>query len=234
MYVTYFDEVKPNPTHGQNYYLIGGLSVNMERIRSIEQNVTKLSLDIFGSAELSPTTEFHASAIYFGKGPFKGMPIKTRLKILDDLTTIISESDDIRRIYVAIDTPKIFLKLRDVPNIAFAFFCEKLENLLRSEMTSSLLIGDLDKEQMKSMIRNFLQYREMTTPWAYGTKIERIVDTVHFAQSHHSRMIQLADVYLFGVSHEYGTRSGFMAETFEKIWADKKIWHNRSRVWPGS
>ena len=35
------------------------------------------------------------------------------------------------------------------------------------------------------------------TKYAYGKSIENVIDTVHFAQSHHSRMLQLADTYMW-------------------------------------
>jgi Protein of unknown function (DUF3800) len=63
-------------------------------------------------------------------------------------------------------------------------------------------------------------------------EISSIVDTVHFARSHHSRMIQLADVYLFLVTHRPGARNGWMAEALTEILKYKDLWPHRYKHWP--
>ncbi|MCK1738309.1 DUF3800 domain-containing protein [Bradyrhizobium sp. 138] len=63
----------------------------------------------------------------------------------------------------------------------------------------TILIGDLDNQEFKNMIADFARYRTKGTPWDWGIKITSIVDSVHFARSHHSRMIQLADIYLVSI-----------------------------------
>ena len=58
----------------------------------------------------------------------------------------------------------------------------------RSKKTNSLLIGDFEKEKaVNKAVRRLAQYREDGTPYPFGTEIENILDTIHFAHSHHSR-----------------------------------------------
>jgi hypothetical protein len=80
VYVTYFDEVKA--VNNQTIYWVGGVSVAMDQIQSVEAEVTDLAQELFGSIELTPETEFHANFIYGGKGPFKGMSVKKRIEVL--------------------------------------------------------------------------------------------------------------------------------------------------------
>jgi len=62
------------------------------------------------------------------------------------------------------------------------------------------------------MIKDFARYREQGTFWTYSIKIPNIVDTVYFSKSHYSRLVQLADVYLFYITHMYSqSRKGRMA-----------------------
>ncbi|TIT81805.1 MAG: hypothetical protein E5W59_30820, partial [Mesorhizobium sp.] len=93
MYIAYFDEVKPMPQHGRDHYLVGGIAVPMEQIGALERAVTNLAVEIFGSHELVPGTEFHANYCYFGKSHFKGMEPATRISILVRLAALIAHAD---------------------------------------------------------------------------------------------------------------------------------------------
>jgi hypothetical protein len=231
MYVTYFDEVKANPNNGQHYYFVGGLCVPMDRIGPIEAKLNALAADVFGNVELTTETEFHASFIYFGKGPYKGMPPVSRIQLLGRLASVIAEEEDVKRVIAAINVPKLYDPLK-APSYAFTHFCERVQMAIQKG-NPSLMIGDLDDAEAKNMIRHFAKYRaDGRTPWEYGIEITSIVDTVHFARSHHSRMIQLADAYVFFASHRSGSRQGRMAEALTKELSDKDLYAHRYKYWP--
>jgi hypothetical protein len=99
VYVTYFDEVKA--VNNQTIYWVGGVSVAMDQIQSVEAEVTDLAQELFGSIELTPETEFHANFIYGGKGPFKGMSVKNRGS--GSSADILSRNEMVKRVYAAID-----------------------------------------------------------------------------------------------------------------------------------
>lgn len=230
MRVTYFDEVKANPQNGQCWYFVGGISVPFETIPILESRVQELAEKVFGTRELTPETEFHASHIYFGKGAFKGRDPSERVDVLSELGKIISEAEGVKRIYAAIDTTKIYKRIQ-APEFAFAHFCERTQmSLKKGEKT--LLIGDRDDEQAKAMISDFARYRVRGTPWDYGIKIDGIIDAVHFCQSHHTRMVQLADVYLFLVTHGWGSRKGWLADELTKKLKGIDLHAHRYKDWP--
>src|ERR1700730_13320023 len=195
MYVTYFDEVKSDPKQGQDAFWVGGICVAMDHIAGLEAQVNAISQELFNSVELTTDTEFHAKCIYFGKHPFKGWRPEKRLKTLLRLVDIIAQPNVVRRVYAKMNTPKL-LAPHKAPEFAFAHFCERVQMLV-GKTTKTLLIGDMDAQQANATIREFSQYRVKGTPWEYGIEMGSIVDCVHFAHSHHSRMIQLADIYLF-------------------------------------
>ncbi|RXG85063.1 DUF3800 domain-containing protein [Bradyrhizobium zhanjiangense] len=229
-YVTYFDEVKAIPENGQKTYLVGGIVVPISDIQRIEADVSALAKEIFDSVALTPKTEFHASYIYFGKGPFKGMEPAKRINILSKLAAMIEHGTPVKRVYAAIDTEKLKAQHK-AAEFAFAHFCERAQMAIGNK-SKSLLIGDLDDQEAKNMISSFSEYRQSGTPWDYGIEMKGFVDTVHFARSHHSRMIQLADVYLFVVAGLYSQRRGFMADELKKALKDKDLHANNYKDWP--
>jgi hypothetical protein len=230
MYVTYFDEVKAIPENGQDRYWVGGICVPMQEIGKIEAKLNDLSQDVFGTKELSEATEFHATAIYFGKFPTRNWKMSKRLEILDSLYEILTECDAIKRVYASINSKKLYAPEK-AGEYAFAHFCERTQMLVGKKGTT-MLIGDMDAHKNAQTIKEFSQYRIEGTPWEYGIKINSIVDCVHFAHSHHSRMIQLADFYLFVASHNASGRSGDMAIEFDKILNKADCYAHRYKWWP--
>ena len=185
---------------------------------------------VFATRDLTPETEFHAAHIYFGKGAFKHRPAKDRVAVLAELGRILNAFGDVRRVYAAIDTSKLHDPAR-APEFAFAHFCERVQ-LLAGDAGATLLIGDLDDQQSRQMIRDFAAYRARGTPWDFGIPITSIVDAVHFARSHHSRLIQLADAYLFLLTHGWGSRKGWMADELTLAINGVELWGHRYKTWP--
>lgn len=232
MYVTYFDEVKPNPTQGQCHYLVGGVVVPVNKVSTMEKSVSDLAETTFGTRDLTVTTEFHASYCYGGKGHFKGMAIEKRLNLIAALLQIISETEGVMRVYAAIDTGKLY-KPSTAAEVAFQHFVERVEMAL-PEGSPCLMIGDLDDEQSNAMVKDFARYRQRGTPTTYGIKIEQLVDSVHFGRSHHSRMLQLADNYLFNVSGQFSGRSGWPAKRLHELLENVNLFPTKYKVWPKS
>jgi hypothetical protein len=140
-----------------------------------------------------------------------------------------SYGDFIRRVFAAIDTTKLIAPHK-AAEFALAHFCERVQMCVGTH--TCIMIADLDDEQARNMVRDFSRYRAKGTPWAYGIEIKSIVDSVHFCRSHHSRLIQLADVYLYLVTHRWGSRKGDMAKMLSEAVKDKDLFPTNYKVWP--
>ena len=230
MYVAYFDEVKAMPEHGRDHYLVGGLAVPADRIRELEQELAEVSTELFGTAELTIETEFHASCCYFGKANFKGWAPADRIDVMARLAKIISDSEDVKRVYSAINLSHLY-KGKDAAKFAFAHFVERLERAV-PDSSSCILVGDLDDEQARNMAQDFSRFRQLGTPWEYGIGLKSIVGGVYFCRSHHSRLLQLADVYMFIVSGNFGGRGGWMKEALSESLAGLSLYAHRYKEWP--
>jgi hypothetical protein len=95
-----------------------------------------------------------------------------------------------------------------------------------------VLIGDIDDEQSRNMVRDFSRFRTNGTPWAHGIEIKSVVDSVHFCRSHHSRLIQLADAYAWLVTHGWGGRKGDMAKLVNDAIKGANLFPSRYKYWP--
>jgi len=142
MYITYFDEVKYDPKQGQDSYWVGGLMVPMDKIGLIEADLNAISERLFGTVELKPETEFHCKLIYRGKGPYSGMAISARIDWIDELVEVIAKYDDVKRIFSQIVPARMAAGTRKASEVAFAFFCERVQYALVGTDKSTILIGD--------------------------------------------------------------------------------------------
>lgn len=236
MLLAYFDEVKPQ-LPAQPYFWLGGLVISPDIAPTIEKEIAALADECFGSgAPLSKETEFHACAIANRTGPFKKLmdPVR-RFEILKRLIKCYDKPNDIYRVAVRLDTEKLFPGA--VPeDLALVFLLERVNALAKRNKTVALLIGDLEKERtVTRSIQNLHKYRQTGTPYDFGVPIDHVVDTLHFAHSHHSRLLQLADVFLWTrqLIHRREEHIGVRSDLLEFMRTKTDTcWEHKYKYWP--
>jgi len=195
--LAYFDEVKYQEGK-QPYYWIGGIVVTPEMVWYLENAVSELSKQCFGISTLSKETEFHAAEIFHRKCNFKEWTdIEKRVGVINSLADILNSQENLAKIYVRIEPVRMTSK-NAIEDNAFMFFVELVEKYLISQKSPGMLIGDRDSERVsKQFAEKLSQYRADGTSYLPGIKLNHLIDTVHFTHSHHSRMLQLVDLYVW-------------------------------------
>lgn len=194
MHLIYFDEVKFEPPK-QRFHWFGGFAISSNDVAAIEGLMNNLAKDWFGDPKLSKETEFHAKDIVHGKALFKGVPIDERLELLGKLLDICAR-DEVNSIFSCVEWEEVKFS-GDPAEVAFMFFVEKVDSYLKFAGSVGLLIGDLDLPFVDTSVANLSSYKAGSTKYSYGRKIDYCLDTVHFAHSHHSRLVQLADIDIY-------------------------------------
>jgi len=195
MNLIFFDEVKNSPEYP--HYHVGGICIDESNLDEIEEKVSLLSEEAFGTRVLGQNTEFHAAEIYHRKKHFKTWKdFDARINLIEKLIEILS-LESIQLIDIKINCD--FLSENQAPDeIAFMFFCERANALVRRNKSLGMLIGDRESDKVSERFSTSLsEYRATETDFAFGTKIENLVDSVHFTHSHLSRFLQLADIYVW-------------------------------------
>ena len=198
MLITYFDEVKPNAPD-QPYYWVGGLMVEDNYIAHLEKELKTLAVRCFGARSgLTKQTEFHATDVASGCGNFKKWRNPgDRFQVLKDLIRIYDKPEGVYRVAIRIDISKLYAGT-DCEQMALMHLVERVDQFARAKRATAMLIGDFEKEKaVNRAVQNLARYREDGTPYAFGREITQLVDTIHFAHSHHSRPLQLADTYMW-------------------------------------
>ena len=231
-YYYYYDEVKHelpvdgNPSVQPSYWL-GGICVPPSAIFDIEVEVNDIIHSLFGTTLLIKQTELHGVDIIQGHGNFGGMHFDVRCEWLRKILSVIAR-DDIFRVHVRVNpsgteydtTPK---KVREK---AFSLLMEQADNLFSENNAYGMLIGDHeDSSYVLQSVVSLSKHRE--------EKVGRIVDTAHFVKSDHSRLVQLADIYLYCMQFVYrGSDVPWRKGIIEIIEASGIMGDCRESVWP--
>lgn len=204
MLLTYFDEIKPNPP-AQEWFLIGGITLPAAEALSIERELDELALNFFGTAVLAKDNEFHGRDIFHGKAGCKGRSVDDRLRLFRALLDVL-DRPGISKHVVKIHVPRHRARYRyPMPeyNLGLMFLVELVDDHLERAGTHGMLFGDYERDQADNSIISLSEFRQQGTHFTFGRPIGNLIDTLYFAKSHHSRFIQLADVFMYLVQLEH-------------------------------
>jgi hypothetical protein len=220
------------------YYWLCGLALPEEMLQPTEERLIAVAEEYFETPFLTPETELHAKDFFQGKANFKGHDLQRRLALYKQLIDVIDECEGLKRVAVRIDPSKMIAN--EYTDKAFMFFVERVNGLMCGMKSLAMIIADHDKEMVWKNVSALSNYKRAGTSYQYGTVINRIVDTVHHTHSHHSRLIQLADVYAYSMSllnkpHDKYPRSviasyiaskqNFAFPSTYKYWPTEQSWH---------
>lgn len=196
MHLIYLDEVKHHPPD-QSFYWLCGFAVDGAAIKHLDAQCAAASKWYFGSEDMTAETEFHAKHIVGGSGPYKKHDMGKRVELYFKLIDALCDHDGVLKIEVKVDPSKIVTQ-KDPAQVALMFFIEKADQLMAHHQSLGVLIADDESRKVSSEnIASWIRYKRLGTDWDFSQKINNLVDTVHHTSSHHSRMLQLADVLVY-------------------------------------
>ena len=201
MHLVYIDEVKHNPP-AQQYHWLCALAFPEASIQAVDQALSDLAERFFGTSVLDIDNEFHAKFIVQGKGPYKKRQMGERVELFNALLDVIGGPHDIGRIEIRLEPAKMIAPHYE--EMAFMFLVEKIEDYMGQGKSTALLIADEDRELVGSNVTNLSSYKRAGTHYEFGKSIQRVVDTIHHTKSHHSRLLQLADIYVYTLAMAAG------------------------------
>lgn len=231
VHLVYIDEVKHDPPRRKHYWLCA-LACPEESIQALDARLAGLADEYFGTSVLSRKTEFHAREILWGRGAYRGHSLPDRLSLYRSLLDTIDEAEGLRRIQVRIDPTRVISSTyRDK---AFMFLVEKTNALMVAEQSLALLIADEDHEVAGANVASLSEFKRRGTNYVFGGPIGRVVDTIHHTKSHHSRLLQLVDVYAHTSSLVAGDCGREPQQTIEQYARSKQnlLFPSKYKHWP--
>lgn len=215
MHLAYFDEnkySKQNP-----FFVIGGYLLPEDKTLSLESTLTQIQSNFFGSTALRTDTEFHGKEMFHGKGHFKKRKLNERVQLFQDIATfIISNQLTIRMICINVEAhrAKYSFPQPEYP-LGLMLILERFCDYLEKVDDIGAVFGDYEKDEIAGAIIDFAEFKvQGCTPMRNGRPLGRLVDTVYFTHSHHSRFLQVSDVLVY------------MAGRYENMQNRPEKWHD--------
>jgi hypothetical protein len=177
-------------------YFIGALVADAKAINHIQTSLDHIGKIVAeGHPKFDPASEFHAYDMFHGEGEWSTVAVPMRAKacvlavkaIAKSGATFVCRGVDIRKLRDRYSNPY------PVHELALAQALESADEWLTKRGDHAIVVAD-EHHTAEDGRRRF---RRMTLGPSAGysaRKITRLVDTLYFGPSHHSRLLQAADL----------------------------------------
>jgi hypothetical protein len=226
VYLIYFDENKFSVQ--DPYFYICGILVEEDKIQTLDKTLMRIQYNFFGTSILSKETELHGVDIFHGKGNFKKTKLIDRIKLLNDISNfIINNSVTIRMVCIDVNKHRERYSYPEPEyRLGLMLFLERVCDYLDEKDKLGIVFGDYEKDEITNSILDFSQFKlNGRTKMYFGRPLGRLIDTIYFTQSHHSRFLQVADVIIF-LANRYDIEPNPSDKWHESV--VRKIWQKIS------
>lgn len=218
MFVAYIDE----SDHGDSYWVYSLLIKDSEIIK-LQNSLNRIASGLPMNYGIDSDSEFHSYDILNGKGDWKVIEndYKSQMSIFEELvdTILIHEirfiAKGIRRSRFV---PNYGDKKSDIHHAALTWNLEKVQFNVAKDSEIALVISDETSEQDYHQ-RNISRYKIQGTFGWDVVALTNIVDTIYFAPSKSSRLLQAIDILAY--THKIGNtpHSSPQAQDFyDRMW----------------
>jgi hypothetical protein len=218
----YFDENKHGPDNP--HFFIGGLLIPDKNALDFENTLSQIAFNFFGARSLIQANELHGKELFHGKGNAKGRKLEDRVQVFQNIATFVTNNQIPVRL-VCIDVARHKNKYQyPMPayRLGLMLILERFSEYLDNVDDLGLVFGDYEADEVTGAVVDFSEYKNQgKTPMYFGRPLGRLLDTVYFTQSHHSRFLQVADLLVY------------MAGRFENRKEVSDRWHEQevSAAW---
>lgn len=195
----FVDESNQNHFHG-----FAGLMADEGATKAITDSLNRIMRQIAVDWAIPATTELHGHPIFHNKEAWKHVPTRVRVGIFHKVfEAIVAEDVVILLRWVNAIRLTDRQARNDYPvkfppeQVCFQHILQRAQEVAVARDTYALIIAD-DRSDRDRHRERFATYQTQGTPGVYmHTNLDRLLDTVHFAPSHRSRMLQATDMLAF-------------------------------------
>ncbi|HEU0234315.1 MAG TPA: DUF3800 domain-containing protein [Gallionella sp.] len=198
MHLCYFDENKH--TAEDPHFFIGGLMIPDSKALEFEKTLSQIAFNFFGTRSLTVSSEFHGKDLFHGKGNAKGRKLEERVQLFQDVATFVSNNKiPVRMICINVERHRTKYIYPTPPyKLGLMLILERFCEYLDTQNDLGLVFGDYEADEVSRGVIDFSDFKSNgKTPMYYGRPLGRLLDTVYFTHSHHSRFLQVADLLIY-------------------------------------
>ena len=165
-----------------------------------EDTLGNIAFNYFGARSLTKAHEFHGNELFHGKGIAKGRKLDERVRVFQDVATFVVENQiPVRMVCIDVDRHNSKYKFPTPPyRLGLMLILERFAEYLDGVQDLGLVFGDYEADEVTRAVVDFSEYKTQgKTEMYFGRPLGRLLDTVYFTQSHHSRFLQVADLLVY-------------------------------------
>ncbi len=189
--------------HG-DFRCFGAILADENATKQLTDQLNALMIQASKDYGIPATTEFHAHPMFHGKEAWEGVGQRARANLHEKVIDAIVGADVTLLLrHVSEQRLRDRQDRRGYPDrfppdqVCFQHILQRVENVASRQGTYALVIADERGDRERHRER-FAVYQTDGTPGVHRhTTLPSLLDTVHFAPSHHSRMLQAADMLAF-------------------------------------
>lgn len=185
-------------SYTDNWFAMAALLVDGPAAVALTGELDRVAAEASKAYGLAAGVELHGHEIFHAGGAWGGVPVRARVGVFDDVVEAVA-AQDVRVIARAMDVvgQRDRYRCPDPPHsIVLQHLLERVDECVTGLGEYALVIADEVDGQAKHRA-DLSTYRDVGTTGYRQRKLTRIVDTLHFAPSHASRLVQAADVITF-------------------------------------
>lgn len=231
----YLDE---SARHESHYYM-GALLVDSHSLRKINGALDEVGRLVASRVDgFDPREEFHGYDVFQGKRGWKDVSPPIRVDVSSRVIRAVAESEAVyflRGIHVEKLKRRYGSNAHDPHQLAMFHALESVQETVAENSSDMEVMAIADEHHAASDSRTrFAGLKQAAASGYTGRALTAFLDTVYFGPSHHSRLLQAADMLTF-----FATRSRHETERHplsQSAMREIRAWINsitiREYVWP--
>ena len=230
--LAYIDET----CRGDLYFVVA-VVVGDECIQSLEDGLSEVLKEAARTVG-HPISELHGHPIFHGEGEWEGAPPAVRISLYRQAMRAVGRQDvhifisgvDVRGL-----AQRYGAKAWHPHDVVLRHLLERVNDHAELRREPALVIADeLGRDDRLRHRTTLAHVKSVGTGGIRSSKLSRIVDTIHFAPSQHSRLLQAADLVAFlhqrRLHHDDSTAPR-EARANDRIWAEIQHRIDDSWIW---
>lgn len=228
MLLTYVDE-----SYSRDRYFVAGIAVHHDAVRSLEIALNNVVARAAATWEICDgRAELHGYPLFHGEDDCAAAKPRQRIAIYRWTFDAIA-AHDVQVFLCGVDSKRLrkrYVRPQDPHDVCLQHLLERVDTYAKKTDQAALIIADELHEHDRRR-HDLRDYKTSGTPGYLSSRLPRIVDTIHFAPSHHSRLIQAADLIAF-LHHRRATHQetdSRAAKANASLWSAiaPKVYHER-------
>lgn len=207
MLVAYLDE-----SYSKAFLCFAAVIADENAIRMLSNQLDDLMSAATMDFGVRHGAEIHGYPMFHGKDDWAGVGARARVWTFERTIDVILASNAtllFRGTYsdrlLAWQRDQGYANRHSREQVCFQHILERIDGVAHQQETYALVIAD-DRDDRESHRAHFESYRVRGTPGPNETTtLDRLLDTVYFAPSHPSRLLQAADILAF-MYHRWNTQ----------------------------